>query len=449
MRTRFGLLFLILVMVFAIAVPFARAQQVPLTPEQRAALEQELKQVEAQIAAQEAILKTQQAQSSSLARDIAILNAKIEKAKLDIRAKTILIQSLSKDIGQKQVVIGNLSDKIDRETESLGQMLRKANEIESYSLPEVLLTQDDISSFFQDIDNFDSLKRSLHDSFTELKSAKDQTTVQKKTLETKRDVEADAKAAIEASKRDIETNQAQLNNLLSFSKQQEKNYAQVIKERAARAAQIRSALFALRDSAAIPFAKAYEYAVFASQKTGIRPAFLLAILTQESSLGKDVGSCLVTNFDTGAGIRFTNGQAIERVMKPDRDVAPFKLITSELGYSPSSTRVSCPFTVGYGGAMGPAQFIPSTWMLMKNRLASALGVSTPNPWEPKDAFMASALFLSDLGASSQSYTAERNAACRYYSGTGCGSGTGTFYGNQVMTKARNIQENMIDLITNN
>ncbi|MSR71279.1 MAG: hypothetical protein EXS50_01220 [Candidatus Taylorbacteria bacterium] len=436
-------------------VPITHAQETcpttgaPLTEAQRVICQRELDDVNAQIAAQDAILKNQKNQSASLSRDIAILNANIEKARLDIKAKIIQIQGFSKDITQKEVVIGTLSNKIERENESLGQLLRKSNEIETYSLPEVLLSQQNLSSFFSDLDTFDSLKKELHNSFIELSQAKTETNTQKQNLEVKRDSAADAKTSIETSKREIETNQKQLNELLGLSKKQEKNYQFVLDEQAKKAAQIRSALFALRDSVAIPFSKAFEYATYASQKTGIRPAFLLAILTQESSLGKNVGSCFVTDFNTGSGVRISTNQSVEKVMKPDRDVGIFKQLVSELGFDPLRTRVSCPLSIGWGGAMGPAQFIPSTWQLLKSRIASALGVSVPNPWEPKDAFIASAMFLSDLGASSKSYSAERNAACRYYSGSNCSKATAAPYGNQVMAKAQNIQENMINLIQNN
>jgi hypothetical protein len=48
-----------------------------------------------------------------------------------------------------------------------------------------------------------------------------------------------------------------------------------------------------------------QFATEASQKTGVRPAFLLGILTQESNLGKNVGSCYLKDPSTGAGIRIT------------------------------------------------------------------------------------------------------------------------------------------------
>jgi membrane-bound lytic murein transglycosylase B len=98
--------------------------------------------------------------------------------------------------------------------------------------------------------------------------------------------------------------------------------------------------------------------------------------------------------------------------------------------------------------MGPAQFIPSTWKLFEDKIARALGKPASDPWNPQDAFMASGFYLADLGASSQEYTKERNAACRYYSGRSCSAGVGNAYGNQVMARVSAIQAN-IDILGGN
>jgi hypothetical protein len=98
--------------------------------------------------------------------------------------------------------------------------------------------------------------------------------------------------------------------------------------------------------------------------------------------------------------------------------------------------------------MGPAQFIPSTWMLVKDKLSNALGISSmPNPWNAQHAFMAASMHLSDLGASNQTFTAERNAACRYFSGKSCpASGWITDYATGVIRYAENIQKTKINLL---
>jgi hypothetical protein len=166
---------------------------------------------------------------------------------------------------------------------------------------------------------------------------------------------------------------------------------------------------------------------------------------QESALGKNVGSCYLTDPSTGAGVSVKSGNSFPNVMKPSRDVRPFIEITKSLGLDYLKTLVSCPQSVGWGGAMGPAQFIPSTWELFISRITQATGASVPNPWNPRDAFTASAMYLGDLGADSGTYSGEQNAACRYYSGSACTkSALIKSYGTSVMAKADNIQRTMID-----
>ncbi|MEK7113767.1 MAG: lytic murein transglycosylase, partial [Patescibacteria group bacterium] len=210
---------------------------------------------------------------------------------------------------------------------------------------------------------------------------------------------------------------------------------------------IRSALFSLAGtSEKIEFGTALEYANLAKQKTGIDPAFLLAILTQESSLGANVGKCYLTDASgpqAGYGVTIASGKTWTNLMKATRDVEPFLEITRRLGLDPLKTVVSCPVAgvAGYGGAMGPAQFIPSTWKLFENRLREMLGYDA-NPWAPKDAFMASAMYLTDLGAIGSSTSAQNKAACRYY-GSG---GSSCTYSKSVQKYKTKIQGD-IDLLS--
>jgi membrane-bound lytic murein transglycosylase B len=81
---------------------------------------------------------------------------------------------------------------------------------------------------------------------------------------------------------------------------------------------------------------------------------------------------------------------------------------------------------------------------MSKKIAAALGKTTPDPWNAPDAFMASALFLKELGGVNGSYTAEIKAACKYY-GTG---GSACAYGKQVMARVSKIQTTMIDPLQN-
>ncbi len=96
--------------------------------------------------------------------------------------------------------------------------------------------------------------------------------------------------------------------------------------------------------------------------------------------------------------------------------AAFFAITAKLGLDPDRMPVSRRPSYGCGGAMGPAQFIPTTWLLFESKTASLTGHNPPSPWNIEDAFTASAVFLADAGARSQTRAGELAAARTYISG---------------------------------
>ncbi|MBV9349807.1 MAG: lytic murein transglycosylase [Patescibacteria group bacterium] len=413
----------------------------------RAQLQQELDQLNSQIAAQQQVLEQAQNQGSSLQRDIAVLNAQIQKDELSIKARDLKIQSLTGDIGQKNDTIVSLDSKLGREQQSLADILRKTRALDEYTVAEVVLSSESVSTFFEDLDSFASIKGALQQSFTDIGNTKTETAQEKTDLEDKRANEQELRQQQVIQEKQVQANKAQQQTLLTAVKNQASKYQSAIQANQKVVASIEAELFALRDTAAIPFGQALSYADLASQKTGVRSAFILGILKQESDLGANIGSCYVTDISTGAGIGKNSGTPFASVMKSPRDTLPFQAITGALGISWATAPVSCPQGGGYGGAMGPSQFIPSTWQLYAGRLASALGVSTANPWNAKDAIMATAMYLADIGGSGGNYTAERNAACKYYSGRSCDNRTpaNQFYGDSVMDNAGYFQ-NQIDIV---
>ncbi len=412
-----------------------------LTAEQRAALEAQLRQIEGEISQQQTILTQAKKQGSSLSRDISILNAQIKQAQLKIQAHTIAINQLGHDITIKTQVINNLNQHIGAEQNSLSNMLRQVHQLDSYSLAEAILSKKNLSDFLLDMDALTTLNSALKAQVDKVQEDKHQTEAQQQALSQKKDQEVDTRTDIQSEQSKIKVAEAQKQRLLSLNKSEQKNYQGVISSKQSEAAKIRNQLFVLRDVPAIKFGDALAYAQSAQRVTGVDAAFILAIITQESNLGANVGTCYLTN-SSGQGTRISTGAIINNLMKPDRDVAPFLEITAAVGRDPYHTKVSCPIGgYGYGGAMGPAQFIASTWKLNASRIAAALGKSAADPWNPPDAFMASALYLQDLGAVGGSYSAEIRAACRYY-GSG---GSSCAYGNQVMAKVKNIQAN-IDIL---
>ncbi len=438
--------FLILILMFVIALPFGFTQngfgienssvlaQVT-SAEERAQLEAELKALEQEIKEKESILKQQQAQTGTLKKDVSLLTSQIQTAKLKIQAKTIAINKLGQEINQKSKAITDLESELVREKSSLAQLVKRTNELDQKGAAYVLLSAESVSGFYEDLDDFLSIKRSLYASVDKIKQVKSLAEDQKEQLESKKEDELDARSSIDYQKKVVEKSEAEKKTLLKISQTKESEYQKVLAERQKKVTEIKNKLFSFAGGStkAIPFAQAYEYAEAASNKTGVRTAFILAILTQESNLGKNVGTC------NRAGD--PPSKSWQNIMKPTRDLEPFKRITAALGLNPDTTPVSCPIAGGgYGGAMGPAQFIPSTWETVQDEVAADLGVSLANPWRAQDAIMASAVYLKRRGAVG-SEANERNAACRYYSGRACDGKkpANSFYGNNVMSIARSVQ----------
>lgn len=412
----------------------------------RAQLESELEKLEKEIDVQKSILQVKQKETVSLERDVNILNVQINESELRIKSRNLTIQKIKDDAESKEKLIDSLSQKLDREKESLAQLIRKTNEIDAFSLVEVIFSNKDISEFFIDLDSFDSIKAGLQDSFVTIKETKNTTTEQKKALEEEKIEQSKLRTLQKLQQNRIEDKRYERKQILRTTKGEERIYQKILESKQRDAATIRNTLFALRDTAAIPFGKAVEFANKASRQTGVRPALILGIITQESNLGENTGQCLLKNKTTGSGIGKNTGRFFKTVMKPGRDTIPFLELSKRIGFDPYNTPVSCPPSYGYGGAMGPAQFIPSTWVLFEKKIAKLTGNSIPNPWSPEDAFMASAVLLRDNGASKGGYTAERLSALRYFAGWRNAQKTAyAFYGNDVMKLAEKIQK-QIDII---
>jgi hypothetical protein len=142
--------------------------------------------------------------------------------------------------------------------------------------------------------------------------------------------------------------EAEKQRLLNLNKTQQQNYQKVIADKSAQIAQIKAALFKLAGAASIQFGDAVRYAKVVQSSTGVDPAFLLAIIKQESNLGSNVGKCYLSDTSSGAGINPDTGRSWPNLMKPSRDIPPFLDITSRLGFDPLKTAVSCPIA-GAGG----------------------------------------------------------------------------------------------------
>lgn len=420
-----------------------------LTPESSQAdkdyCKKELAQIEAELAELLVKQQAQQKQSGTLQGDINYLTSQINALKAKIKARELVIAQLKISIKEKNSKIGSLNTKIEKQQESLAQLIRNTNDFDNKNIVHLILADESLSNFYTDLEAYASIKEAIKESVDEIRGVRTQTEAEKAELQKKQAAETDARVELEGAKNKVALTESEKKTLLSISKNQEAVYQQLAAQKREVANKIRAALFPLRDAQSIPFGTALSYAEEAQRKTGVRPAFVLAILQQESNLGANVGSCVITNLTTGETKGVNSGTVFPNGIHPTRDLPLLQSIVKNLGRDPLNTRVSCPIGGGYGGAMGPAQFIPSTWNMYSSKIAAALGASLANPWDPRHAIMASSIYLGELGAGAGGYTAERTAALKYYAGGNWSKPANAFYGDQVMSRVAKIQAD-IDLL---
>lgn len=440
---RFYRLILLIILIFIIgAFNFSAFAQENATEEEcktREECEALLKKYEEEIASYENSITKTQKEKDTLANKIKILQDQIKKLELQIYQSNLMIKDLGLQIEDTTSSIDKNTLKIEELKGDLENILRLINEEDQKSLVEVLFSSHSMSDFFDNVMSLETLNSRNQELLKDIKNLKTYLENQKESLDQEKSDLEKLTAMKNLQKQQGETTKKQQEALLEITKGKESEYQKLLKEKQKMAADIRARIFELIGIPQAPtFGEAYDLAKYVEGVTGIRPAFLLAVLTQESNLGKNVGQCYLVNKTTGEGVRIQSGKTEARTMRPSRDVPIFLEITAELGRDPFHTPVSCPMSFGWGGAMGPAQFIPSTWASYKDRVKGITGSS--DPWAIKDSFVAAALYLTDYGAKSQETDGEWRAAMIYFSGS-----TNTkyrFYGDSVIATAAQYQKDI-------
>lgn len=418
--------------------------------EERARLEAELKILEREIAEAEKNVASTAAEKQTLQNRINHLQNEIGYLSSQIQRNRLIIQNLGMEIEDTEDSIYRTTQSIERSKEELGEVLRTMNMERRSSTLEIMLTEDNLSSVFSNLNSLKYLSSEKNEILNEIKNLRLSLRGYKVDLEEDREATRKTAQIQEEQKKQEEAARREQERLYGLT---EAEYQAQLAEKKAlekEADEIRQRIFELvglpDDVDAPSFEEAYNIAKWVEGETGVRAAFLLSIIQQESALGRNVGQCYIADTSSGASRHISTGRHYTNGIHPTRDLPIFLRIVDELGRNPHQTPVSCPMSYGYGGAMGPAQFIPSTWQMVRNEVRGILG-HEPNPWSIRDSFMASGVLSRRNGAAPQTVQAEWNAAMRYFSG-GTTNSSFFWYADQVIERANRFERDIEIMLKN-
>ena len=149
-------------------------------------------------------------------------NIKLTQNKID--STNLQIQELSYGIDDKEI-------KIDKNTEVIAETIRAMNEIESDSLIEIVLSNNNISGFFDQIETLQQFQSKMRDDVRKLTELKDELEDKKNTTEKKKKELANFKSDLSDQKYVLDINRKEKNNILKITENKESNYQKLLDEK--------------------------------------------------------------------------------------------------------------------------------------------------------------------------------------------------------------------------
>ena len=441
-RREFFLKVLFSFFLFSVAyhgLPFAFAQAID--EEKRTELEKNLGQLEQEAQQLNTSISETQKEAATFANAKKTLDAEVRLRELEIRRFTLSLNTIASEIKSKHRGIDVLTKKIDKSRQGLSASILLLYTYGQENPLTILLKHTDISTFFRSVDALDKVQTKIQTYLTGFRNDRILLEKEQQDLEESEAEQEDLRALQEVERRDLAQKKAEKEELLRLTKGKEAIFQQLLKSKQKDIAALKTQLFYL-EKTGITAESALRLADLAANRAGIRTSFLLALLEVETGKQFEDGVISVgTNLGTG-NWRKDMYQCYLNLGKrgsAEAEKNAYLQITSSIGVNPDSMPVSRKPNYGCGGAMGPAQFLPTTWLRYSDDVAQLTGHNPPNPWNPEDAFQAAAVFLAKAGATSQTNAGEIAAAKTYLSGNpSCRKSICRYYSNRILALAEEI-----------
>lgn len=412
-----------------------------------AAKQAQIQELQRQIAEYQQQADAVGSKSRTLENEIAKLNAQINRIELEVRELEANIDKTGLEIERTSGSIGEAEQQLGLQRDALSTYLRETDAIDQQSLAQILLKHDALSDFFDYVHQIQRTQDNLRMTIRSMIELREELEVRKEELEGERTELEQLKALQEIQQRQLAGVKGSKNTILKETKGQEAQFQKLIAARKTDLNRLQEQIYYLQKSG-ISVEDAATYAKLAAVGAGIRPAFLLALLEVESRLGLNIGTGnwmddMVLCYERISKLAKTADRRNYYLKRASDEKAAFLKITGDLGLDPDAQRVSKEPTYGCGGAMGPAQFIPTTWLSYASEISRLTGDSPANPWSTEHAFTAAAIKLARGGAASQTRAGELAAAKAYISGNpNCSQAICNSYSSTILQKAATIEESL-------
>ncbi|MDP3244812.1 MAG: lytic murein transglycosylase [bacterium] len=384
----------------------------------------QIEDLQKQIDAYNQQVSQKQRTAASVQEEIQRLAGEIKKSELELQSLSLAIDGINLQINKVEEKIKELEMKIEKNRNDLTGALRLMQKSEQVTPLEMMVSKPNLSSFFSDLYDLYFLQSGVKRQVVDLRESKQALQEMRDELDADLDERQKLKMLQEIAKQRALNKRVEQKQVLNKVKKEE---TQIVSKRK----MVEVDLGRLKEQitylvkAGVSVEDAIRYGKLAAIRSGIRPAFLIAVLDIESRLGLNVGK---GNWQTDMHSR-------------DRDA--FASICAKLNLDPDKTPVSKKPGYGWGGAMGPAQFLPNTWLAYEGEVAKLTSHNPPSPWNIEDAFTAAAVMLARRGATSKNRIGETAAAKAYISGSSsCAKSICNYYANAVLDKADEIEDNI-------
>jgi len=353
-----------------------------------------------------------------------VIEDRRKKLALELALARLMLEKSEKELTRLNGEIEIRSGQIGRERTVLSQLLRDIARDE-YAAPGQLLLEKGVRRRLEDVAHIAFLHNGLFETTRDVRIRQKALAAEKNKLAQEHKQIALLHEVSLRQTRDLYEELERKKALEAYAGARAAAFEQLLKRSELKSFSLQEEFFRQEGvGKRLSLAEAFGHADGVARRVGIRPALLLALVTQESQLGEMQGTGTWKND-----------------MHPSQ-WASFITVMQRLGLNPDLVPVSKKPAYGWGGALGPAQFLSSTWLGYEARVTELTGHTVPSPWNIDDAFAASALKLAQAGAMQKTEGAERKAALMYFAGENWDNPAFEFYADSVLELARGIEKEL-------